>query len=218
MANNTVMNEITEDSILNVDIYARGEDGRGLSSITTTYQAGNSGTVKPTGGTWSSTIPSVDPGKFLWSKMVYTFTDETTYEVYSVAGMGATGSQGPRGYTGSLKIYIVDVLPTTSIESDAFYAVPVAAGLATENKQYDLYYYIEGDNAHWEILKSDDIKVTAKDNSTTYYVTGSLTNTTGQKQLYGTGITYTSGANASTAGTGAIDGQDITTGLYYSIE
>lgn len=47
---NTVMGDYSDNTLV-VDIYARGADGRGVVSAATTYQAGDSGTVKPVGGT-----------------------------------------------------------------------------------------------------------------------------------------------------------------------
>ncbi len=47
-----------------------GKDGVGIKTTTITYQASTSGTVAPT-GTWTSTIPSVPAGQFLWTKTVW---------------------------------------------------------------------------------------------------------------------------------------------------
>lgn len=62
---------------------ATGADGRGISDTTVTYQAGSSGTTVPT-GTWSSSVPSVSAGQYLWTKTVITYTDNTTSTSYSV--------------------------------------------------------------------------------------------------------------------------------------
>lgn len=78
---------------------ATGAAGKGISSTAITYQAGTSGTAVPT-GTWSTTIPTVSAGKYLWTKTVTTYTDSTTSTAYSVGMMGATGSQGATGATG----------------------------------------------------------------------------------------------------------------------
>ena len=78
---------------------ATGAAGKGISSTTVTYQAGTSGTTVPT-GTWNSTIPTVEAGKYLWTKTVTTYTDSTSSTAYSVGMMGATGSQGATGATG----------------------------------------------------------------------------------------------------------------------
>lgn len=77
-----------------------GEDGRGVKTAVITYQKSISGTTIPT-GTWSSTIPSVAAGEYLWTKTVLTYTDNKTSTAYSVGMMGATGPKGQTGATGS---------------------------------------------------------------------------------------------------------------------
>lgn len=76
-----------------------GKDGVGILSTTITYQASTSGTTVPT-GTWSSQVPSVPNGQFLWTRTVWNYTDSTSETGYSVAKMGETGPQGPKGDTG----------------------------------------------------------------------------------------------------------------------
>lgn len=73
-----------------------GSAGRGISSTAITYQASSSGTSTPT-GTWSSSIPSVSAGQYLWTKTVVTYTDSSTSTSYSVGMMGATGATGAAG-------------------------------------------------------------------------------------------------------------------------
>lgn len=76
-----------------------GKDGVGILSTSITYQASTSGTTVPT-GTWSSQVPSVPNGQFLWTRTVWNYTDSTSETGYSVAKMGETGPQGPKGDTG----------------------------------------------------------------------------------------------------------------------
>lgn len=80
-----------------------GADGRGIKSTTITYQASSSGTTIPT-GTWSSSIPSLNPGQYLWTRTVIAYTDGTSSTSYSVGmkgATGATGSKGDKGDTGA---------------------------------------------------------------------------------------------------------------------
>lgn len=83
-----------------------GATGKGVKSSAVTYQASTSGTTIPT-GTWSSSIPSVAAGSYLWTRTIITYTDNTTTTSYSVGKMGntgstgATGPQGPQGATGA---------------------------------------------------------------------------------------------------------------------
>lgn len=77
-----------------------GKDGVGIKSTTITYANSTSGTTKPTSG-WSSSIPSVSAGNFLWTKTVWMYTDNTSETGYSVAKMGETGAKGDKGDDGA---------------------------------------------------------------------------------------------------------------------
>lgn len=68
----------------------KGDDGRGISKTEVTYQKSTSGTVIPT-GTWVTTIPTVNAGEYLWTRTLFTYTDNTTSSTYSVARSGVTG-------------------------------------------------------------------------------------------------------------------------------
>ncbi|MFM0762195.1 phage tail spike protein [Streptococcus suis] len=78
-----------------------GKDGVGIHSTTITYGKSTSGTIQPT--SWTSQVPSVPNGQFLWTKTVWAYTDNTSETGYSVAKMGEigpTGAKGDRGATG----------------------------------------------------------------------------------------------------------------------
>lgn len=74
-------------------------DGRGVKSTTVEYQASTSGTTVPT-GTWSSTIPTVAQGSYLWTRTTTNYTSGTPTVGYSVARMGVNGAKGDKGETG----------------------------------------------------------------------------------------------------------------------
>ena len=76
-----------------------GKDGVGIRNTTITYAAGTSGTVAPTSG-WSSQVPNVPEGNYLWTKTVWEYTDNTNETGYSVAKMGPQGPKGDRGEQG----------------------------------------------------------------------------------------------------------------------
>ena len=76
-----------------------GKDGVGIRSTTITYAQGTSGTVAPTSG-WSSQVPNVPAGQFLWTKTVWTYTDNTNETGYSVSKIGETGAKGDKGERG----------------------------------------------------------------------------------------------------------------------
>ena len=64
-----------------------------------TYQVGTSGTVKPT-GTWIKNMPSMQPGQFLWTRTLITYSDKSVTELFSVSSMGAKGEKGDKGSQG----------------------------------------------------------------------------------------------------------------------
>jgi len=77
-----------------------GDEGKGVASVAVTYQAGSSNTTVPT-GSWLASPPSVSEGQYLWTRLVFTYTDSTTSSpVYSVARQGANGSSA-LWYTGT---------------------------------------------------------------------------------------------------------------------
>ncbi|WP_164682180.1 phage tail protein [Streptococcus hyointestinalis] len=78
-----------------------GKDGVGISDTTITYAKATSGTTAPTTG-WTSQVPSVPAGQYLWTKTVWTYTDSTTETSYSVAKMGDTGAKGEKGDRGDV--------------------------------------------------------------------------------------------------------------------
>lgn len=77
-----------------------GKDGVGISSTVVEYVASASGTVKPTTG-WSTTIPTVPQGQYLWTRTTWTYTDSTSEQGFSVARQGANGTNGTNGADGA---------------------------------------------------------------------------------------------------------------------
>lgn len=77
-----------------------GKDGVGIRSTTITYAQGTSGTVAPTTG-WTSQVPNVPAGQYLWTKTVWGYTDNTNETGYSVSKIGEQGPQGVKGDTGA---------------------------------------------------------------------------------------------------------------------
>ncbi|MGM0183437.1 hypothetical protein IGK74_002402 [Enterococcus sp. AZ150] len=78
----------------------KGADGKGVKSTDITYAASTSGTTAPTNG-YTSSVPSVAAGSFLWTKSVMTYTDNSTSIFYSVGKMGSNGATGPTGAKGA---------------------------------------------------------------------------------------------------------------------
>ena len=73
-----------------------GKDGVGLHHTDITYAGSTSGTEPPTGN-WTSSIPTIQPGFYLWTRTIWHYTDKTSETGYSVSKIG---EQGPRGIQG----------------------------------------------------------------------------------------------------------------------
>ena len=73
-----------------------GQAGTSVSVSSIQYQQGDSATTAPT-GSWSNSVVSVDPGKYLWTKT--TFSDNSV--AYGVARQGVNGQNGQNGQNGA---------------------------------------------------------------------------------------------------------------------
>lgn len=77
------------------DTGQKGQDGTSIkiTSKSVTYQASTSGTTAPT-GTWSTTVPTVNNGQYLWTKTTVQYSDGNKTEAYSVSYKGTNGTNG----------------------------------------------------------------------------------------------------------------------------
>lgn len=73
-----------------------GKDGVGIDDTLIEYAVSTSGTVRPTSG-WSTSTPSVPQGQYLWTRITWTYTDNTTEQGYIVARQGENGANGKDG-------------------------------------------------------------------------------------------------------------------------
>lgn len=100
----TVVNYSTGDSTTSYSVSYQGNDGndgKGISTTSVTYQIGNSASTAP-GGTWSSTVKTpTDEKPYLWTKTLITYTDSTETTSYSVSKKGIDGQTGPQGPQGT---------------------------------------------------------------------------------------------------------------------
>lgn len=82
---------------------ATGATGKGISSIVEEYYKSTSATSL-SGGSWSTTYPGWENGKYIWTRSVISYTDgssnTTTTPVCVTGSKGDTGAQGPRGPKG----------------------------------------------------------------------------------------------------------------------
>ena len=80
-----------------------GAKGVGVSSVDVMYYKSTSATSL-SGGSWVTTDPGWENGKYIWSKTVITYTDKTTDEstpVCITGAKGSTGGTGAKGETGA---------------------------------------------------------------------------------------------------------------------
>ena len=84
-----------------------GNDGTSVtvSSSSVTYAASSSGTTAPTSG-WTSSVPSVNNGQFLWTKTVVDYSDGKSTTSYSVSYKGTNGTNGKDGAAGADAIVV----------------------------------------------------------------------------------------------------------------
>ena len=96
-----VNGDLTINKTFSYSIAFKGQTGQNGTSVTVsstsvTYQIGASGTTKPT-GEWSSSVPNVPNGQFLWTKTVVKYSDGKSTEAYSVSYKGTNGTNGSNG-------------------------------------------------------------------------------------------------------------------------
>lgn len=72
---------------------AKGDTGDAstITSQSVTYAESSSGTVAPS-GSWTTTVPTVTPGNFLWTRTILEFNDLSTVTAYSVSRFGIDGT------------------------------------------------------------------------------------------------------------------------------
>lgn len=75
-----------------------GAPGVGIRSTTITYGLSASETVQPT--SWSSSVPALVKGQFLWTKTVWTYTNNTSETGYSKNYIARDGNNGADGIAG----------------------------------------------------------------------------------------------------------------------
>ena len=76
-----------------------GKDGVGIKTTVITYAISISGTIAPITG-WTSSVPSLVKGQYLWTKTVWTYTDNSSETGYSVTYIAKDGNNGNDGIAG----------------------------------------------------------------------------------------------------------------------
>ena len=80
---------------------AAGAGGESTTIISNTvdYAISDSGTVPP--NNWSENIPSLQPGKYLWTRIVTEYSDGESSIAYGVSYQGENGTNGADGINGT---------------------------------------------------------------------------------------------------------------------
>lgn len=110
-----------------------GKDGVGIKATTVTYAKSTSGTTQPTTG-WTSTVPTVPAGQFLWTKTVWDYTDSTSETGYSVSKMGNDGKPGEDGQDGESSWNILFEKDSYVLPANSLGAVTSYEGTGTSLK------------------------------------------------------------------------------------
>lgn len=93
---------------------ATGPNGVGIASTIIEYNKSTSSTTKPTTG-WTSAIPSISGGEYLWTRTTLNYTNSTNAESYTVSRQGQDGSDG--------QLFTGEFAPTNFNEGDIWYKV-----------------------------------------------------------------------------------------------
>lgn len=94
-----------------------------LVSSQITYQVSDSGTIIPS-GSWSSSVPSVPPGRYLWTRQVLQFNTGNPITSYSVSRFGIDGT----GAVSSVNGIGPDGNGNVALDASDVKALPIAGG------------------------------------------------------------------------------------------
>ena len=93
---------------------ADGEDGVGIATTIIEYNKSTNSTTPPSTG-WTSTIPSISGGQYLWTRVTLNYTNGKKAESYTVARQGEDGADG--------QLFTGETEPTDFNEGDVWYKV-----------------------------------------------------------------------------------------------
>ena len=99
----TLANGTTKESSPTCIAGAKGDTGsagKGVKSIVEQYYLSTSQTSL-VGGSWSTNVPTWTQGKYIWTRSVITYTDNTTTTTNGVCVSGSKGDKGDAGTNGT---------------------------------------------------------------------------------------------------------------------
>lgn len=115
----------TEEDIQNIELTPGPQGPSGVSVVDTDvmYYLSSSATAL-VGGSWTTSAPVWESGKFIWSKTVTSYSNGSTTESQPVNIMGAKGEPGQQGVKGDPGISIISV-------TEYYLASSLATGVTT---------------------------------------------------------------------------------------
>lgn len=138
-----------------------GKDGKGIKSIVEQYYLSTSNSSQA-GGSWVTTPPAWANGKYMWTRSVVTYTDNstTTTNPVCVSGSkgdtGATGAKGDKGATGATGVGISSIVEYYLVSNSSSGVTSSTSGwstsiptMTTTNKylwNYEVVNYTNGTN------------------------------------------------------------------------
>lgn len=187
----------------------KGADGKGVKSAVVTYQASTSGTVIPT-GSWVTTIPTVPKGQYLWTRVVTTYTDNSTSTSYSASYQGVDGITNVTGLLTNESITLpANVGGTVTTYTGATGTFEVFEGLTKKTGTGVTYSVLSKTNIEVNIATTGVYTITSMTSGTTV-LNGFATlraiynGVTIDKQISVTkAVTGATGATGGTGATGA---------------
>lgn len=121
-----------------------GTAGKGVKSIVEQYYKSTSATSL-SGGSWSTTYPGWENGKYIWTRSVITYTDNTSTTTTAVCVTGAKGSTGATG-NGISKIEEYYAVSSSNLTAPTSWSSTVPT-MTTTNKylwNYETITYTSG--------------------------------------------------------------------------
>lgn len=105
LTKNTYELEYTNGTTQKLDIYAEsGIDGMDITITDQKVEFGTSKSEKEKPTTWTTTMPPLQQGDFVWTRTTVTYSDGNSTQAYSVTYMGVDGKKGEPSYLHYIKV------------------------------------------------------------------------------------------------------------------
>ena len=109
-----------------------------------------------------TSVPNVVPGRYLWTKTVWTYTDNTSETGYSVAKIGETGAKGEKGANGANAYFFVAYADSPDgasgfslIDTSKRYMGHYSSNSPDQSQSYASYKWVDRANVTATFVQSD---------------------------------------------------------------